>query len=89
MNDYEKELVKAIVKYPEIISISAIEMDPSHLAVYLHQLAKTFNRFYTECSVLGNSDSSVNEFRVQLCNLTGQIIKNGLRLLGINTPERM
>lgn len=89
MNDYEKELVKAMVKYPEIISISAIEMDPSHLAVYLHQLAKTFNRFYTECSVLGNSDSSVNEFRVQLCNLTGKIIKNGLRLLGINTPERM
>jgi len=89
LNEFEKDLVKLLAKYEYVIHHSAAEMDPSIIASYLHTTAKSFNRFYAECSILGNAEEATNLFRVQLCAHTAEIIYHGLSLLGIKAPDRM
>jgi arginyl-tRNA synthetase len=55
----------------------------------VYELAKTYGRFYTEVSILGEPDESVRSFRVALSHLTAQTIGHGMGLLGIQVPERM
>jgi len=65
------------------------EMNPSVIAVYVFNLAKKFNSFYTEHSITNAESETKMELRLQLAQLTAQVIKNGMRLLGIQVPERM
>jgi arginyl-tRNA synthetase len=76
-------------RYSEVIEEAARQYDPSHLALYLLALAKAYNRFYTELSILGAADSQQKAVRLRLSEVTAIIIRHGMSLLGIEVPERM
>jgi arginyl-tRNA synthetase len=85
----EKELLKAIHEYPDVVQQAAAEYDPSHLANYCYNLAKSYNRFWHEVKILGAESIAARAFRLQLSQATGSVLKSGMQLLGIEMPERM
>ena len=85
----EKELSIHLEMFPGVLQDAATEHDPSKVAIYVFNLAKIFNSFYTEHSI-GNAESAEKKaLRLQLAQLTAQVIKNGMTVLGIRVPERM
>jgi len=85
----EKQVITQLEQFPTIIEEAATEHDPSKVAIYVFNLAKTYNTFYTEHSVANAETEEKKILRLQLCQLTAQTIKTGMALLGINVPERM
>ena len=85
----EKELIKLIEQYPNILQEAAAEHEPSKVAIYCYNLAKTFSSFYTEHSITNAESEEKKELRLQIAMLTATVIKNGMNLLGIKVPERM
>ncbi len=85
----EKELIVLLEQYGETIDQALQEHNPSLLAIYAFNVAKTFNTFYTEHSVMNAESPEKKELRLQLCELTAGIIKLMMALLGIRVPERM
>ena len=85
----EKELLKAINDYPSAVQQAADEYDPSHLANYCYNLAKSYNRFWHEVKILGAETNSARAFRLQISQATGRVLKSGMQLLGIEMPDRM
>jgi len=88
-SEREKHLVQLLYSYPRIIAEAANTYDPSVIAKYVFELAKSFNGFYADHSILGNEDEAVNDFRVHLSAKTAATIKDGMHLLGINVPDKM
>ena len=85
----EKQLAIHLEMFPTILQDAGDEHDPSKIAIYIFNLAKIFNSFYTEHSI-GNAESEEKKIlRLQLAQLTAQVIKNGMNVLGIRVPERM
>lgn len=85
----EQNLIKSISRLPEVV-IEAGEMySPALLANYAYDLAKEFNQFYHDFSILKEENESVRMLRLQLAKQSGQAIKNALQLLGMEMPERM
>lgn len=89
MHTKEKELVKQLQLFPDVIQQAAAQHSPAVIANYTYDLVKEFNSFYQNVSILGADTENEKLFRVQLSNLVGQTIKNAFSLLGINVPERM
>ena len=85
----EKELIKQLNAYPETITSAANNYNPSEVANAIYDLAKTFNKFYHELTILGERDSNTRSFRISLSKTVGETIKHGFGLLGIQVPERM
>lgn len=85
----EKELLIDLENFPTVIEQSGQEHDPSHLANYIYNIAKTFNSFYTEHSVMNAESEEKKQLRLLICELTANVIANGMQLLGIHVPERM
>ena len=85
----EKELLLLLEQYSTIVKEAANEYNPSVIAVYIYNIAKTYNSFYTEHSVLNAESEEKKNLRLQLCELTANVIANGMDLLGIRVPERM
>lgn len=85
----EKELLKLILNFPEIIQNAADAYSPAIIANYTYELVKEFNSFYQNIPILGTSENDEKVFRVQLSDAVGKIIKNAFGLLGIQVPERM
>jgi len=85
----EKELIKQLNAYPEVITSAANNYNPSEVANAIYDLAKTFNKFYNELTILGELDSNTRSFRISLSKTVGETIKHGFGLLGIQVPERM
>ena len=85
----EKELIKQVKLFPEIIQSAAENHSPALVANYTYDLVKEFNSFYQNVSILGEDNLDKKIFRVQLSNSVSQVIKNAFGLLGINVPERM
>jgi arginyl-tRNA synthetase len=86
----EQELLLAVQGFPQAIQKAAAAYRPSEIANYIYNLAKLFNRFYKECPIL-KSDTPPNaqSFRMNLSQITGQVLETGLDLLGIEAPEFM
>lgn len=84
----EKCVIKLIRDFPQTISESADSYNPGHIANYVYELAKEYNQFYHECPIL-NAEEEVKNFRLMLSEKTSEVIKESLKLLGINVPERM
>ncbi len=89
LNDKEKQLLKTLYAFPQTIKQAAAEMSPAMIANYVYDLAKEFNQFYHEHSVLNEPDLNISLFRVQLSGLTADVVKTATGLLGIDVPERM
>ena len=85
----EKNVIIELEKYPDIIEKAAKEMNPSEIAGYIYGLAQTFNTFVTELRILTAETDEKKELRLQLSQMTVNIIKSGMGLLGIGVPERM
>ena len=85
----EKALVIAAEKYPSVIEQAGLEMSPSVIAGYAFELAKAFNSFYSEHSIANAETPAKKVLRLQLSQLTANILHSALRLLGIRVPERM
>lgn len=85
----EKTLAITIEQFPVVVQQSAAELNPSFLANYIYQLAKQFNSFYTDLSVLNAENEEKKTLRLHFSVITAQVLKKGLNLLGISAPERM
>ena len=85
----EKSLILLLEQFPAVIKESATGQDPSKIAIYVFNLAQTFNSFYTKHSVLNAEDESKKELRLQLSLLVSTVIKTSMNLLGIEVPEKM
>lgn len=84
----EINLIKIQRLFPEIIQTSAQKFEPQILADYLIDLATAFHSFYHDCRIIG-SDEPILSARFKLTKVAQRILKNGLTILGVNTPERM
>ncbi|MBR4545073.1 MAG: arginine--tRNA ligase [Oscillibacter sp.] len=87
-DDTERALIKALARFGEEIRLCARDYDPSHLNRYLQDLAGCFHRFYTSCRIKGEA-ADVQSARLGLADDTRKVLCNGLRLLGIEAPEKM
>lgn len=87
--DVERELLKQINEFENVVRSSATNYDPSEVANYVYTLAKTYNKFYHDVSVLNAENVKEKELRVALSNQTGLTIKKAMKLLGMDVPERM
>lgn len=85
----EKELAIQLETFPAVLEDAAAEHDPSKVAIYVFDLAKIFNSFYAEHSVANAETSHKKRLRLMLAELTAQVIKNSMSVLGINVPEQM
>ncbi|OUR91436.1 arginine--tRNA ligase [Flavobacteriales bacterium 34_180_T64] len=85
----EKELLKQIQMFPEVIQNAAEHHSPALIANYTYDLVKAFNSFYQNVSILGADSDNEKAFRVKLSKTVANIIKNAFSLLGIDVPERM
>lgn len=86
LGNEEMAVLRALVRFPEVISASATSYSPNLLCNYLYDLAQKYNGFYNKDKIIGGENE---KFRLSLTSATGQVLKNGLKLLGIETPERM
>ncbi len=85
----EKELIKQLQNFPEIIQNAAQNLSPALIANYTYDLVKDYNSFYQSVPILGSDKEAEKIFRTQLSSKVGQIIKSAFSLLGIDVPERM
>lgn len=82
-------MITQLEKFQQALENAAYEMDPSIIANYAFEIAKTFNSFYTEHSVTKAENAEKKILRLQLCHATATAIANSMELLGISMPERM
>ncbi len=86
---FEKSVIIQLEQFHAVIKEAGCDYDPSKIAIYVYNLSKIFNTFYTEHSVLNAETEEKKSVRLQLTELTAQVIKNAMNLLGIKVPERM
>ncbi len=88
-NDEEVSLMRSLAQYPEVILGAAQALEPHRIPYYLLDLATRFHAFYDRHRVLDRENMPLTQARMILVDAVGQVIRNGLSLLGIRAPERM
>lgn len=86
LNDEETAVLRKLAQFQEVIVTAAKNYSPNIICNYLYDLASKFNTLYNKHKIVGSSEE---EFRLLLSKSTAQVLKNGLKLLGIKSPERM
>ena len=89
LNSSEKNLIKLMCQFPNILSDSAKQLNPSLLANYSYELSKEFNQFYQSYPILNNNSKNVIIFRLVISKKISEIIKSSMSLLGILMPDKM
>jgi arginyl-tRNA synthetase len=84
----EKRLARRLVRFPDVVVRAAHAYKPNHLCEYLFDLAQVYSTFYQTVPFLKAAEG-VRESRVRLCDLTARVLRQGLSLLGIETPDRI
>ncbi len=85
----ERDLIILLSQYPEVIAAAAKEFNPATVANYTYEIAKAYNKFYHDKSILQAETEDLKSFRLQLSASTAQVIAQAMGLLGIQVPERM
>ena len=85
----EVELVKALAEYPAVVRTAGEQFAPSVIAAYAYDLAKQFNGYYHDHSILKEENEAVRSLRLKLAAEVARVIRSAMSLLGINVPERM
>jgi arginyl-tRNA synthetase len=85
----EKALIVSLEQFAAVIEQAAIEMNPSAVALYVYNLTKTFNSFYTEHKIANAESEEKKHLRLAISQMTGYTIKQAMQLLGIDVPGRM
>ena len=89
LNKEEKEIVKLIHRFPETVNEAAAQFSPATVANYVYELAKAFNHFYHKHTIADAEHPGQSLFRLQLSKVTASVINKSLKLLGIESPEKM
>ena len=87
----EKEcgIIRMLNEFPAVIRQAGTDYSPSGIANYTYELAKEYNQFYHDFSILREENESVKAFRILLTRNVGKVIKTAMNILGIDVPERM
>lgn len=85
----EIDLVKTLTEYPSVVAAAGENFAPSVIGAYVYELAKQFNGYYHDHSILKEENAGVRTMRLQLAQQVARVIKEGMKLLGIDVPERM
>ncbi|MGB4135598.1 MAG: arginine--tRNA ligase [Microbacterium sp.] len=91
-HETESALLGALQEFPRIVAFAADVREPHRVARYLEELAGLYHRWYDNCRVIPQGDApveTVHRTRLWLNDATGQVLRNGLGLLGVSAPERM
>ena len=86
--DAEQTLIKQLAALPDTVRSAARDYDPSYINRYLQELAACFHRFYTACHIRQEAPALASA-RLKLADETRMVLKNGLKLIGVDAPERM
>jgi arginyl-tRNA synthetase len=82
------EIEKILYKFPEIVLYSSEKLEPHHVANYLIELARTFSAYYSNTQIVNVNDNT-SSYKLAITEAFSFVMKNGLWLLGIKTPEKM
>lgn len=85
----EKNILVTLEQFNPVLTKAAKELNPSEIAIYVFNLAKTFNSFYTVHSIANAETAAKKQLRLRLAVMTAAVLKKGMKLLGIAVPERM
>ena len=85
----EKDVIKLLYDFPNVVKEAGVNYSPAVIANYTYELAKCYNQFYHDITILKEEDEQKKNFRLALSKTTGEVIKNAMMLLGIEVPERM
>ena len=85
----EKDLIKVILLYPQVIQDAAQQCSPAIIANYTYELVKAYNQFYQQVPVFAADQELDKNFRIGLSGFVGEVISSSMSLLGICVPERM
>lgn len=85
----ERGLILELLRFSEAIQQAADDFKPNILCNYLYELSNAYSDFFRDCPVLKAPSEELKNSRLVLCELTARTLKTGLKLLGIETPERM
>jgi arginyl-tRNA synthetase len=85
----ELELIKTLSDYPSVVQSAGENHSPAVIAAYAYDLAKLYNSYYHDHSILREENAAVRTFRLRLSEQVAGVIKKAMRLLGITVPERM
>jgi arginyl-tRNA synthetase len=91
-HETESALLGALQEFPRLVAFAAEVREPHRVARYLEELAGLYHRWYDNCRVIPLGDApveTVHRTRLWLNDATGQVLRNGLDLLGVSAPERM
>jgi len=88
-NPEELQLSRLLAKFPDTVKETAKSYNISRIANYLYNVAKSFNKFYHDHSILNIDNKKLTAARVNLCKATAVVLKEGLKLLGIDPLEKM
>ena len=86
--EHEKTLLRRLDRYPEVVASAALNSEPHTVAAYLRELAGDFHTWYNAHKMLVD-DQGLRDARIALSQAVGQVIANGLSLLGVSAPETM
>jgi len=89
LNQKEVALIRMMHEYPDVINEASRVLNPSLIANFLYDLAKEFNQFYHDHSILKADTQEQISLRLMLADALSRIIESGMELLGIEVPERM
>ena len=87
--DEEVALIKTLCDYPSVVAAAADNFAPSIIAANIYDLCKQFNGYYHDHSILKEENVEVRKMRIQLAQQVAKVIRTGMKLLGIDVPERM
>ena len=85
----EIELIKTLSDYPSVVASAGENFAPSIIGAYIYDLAKSFNSYYHDHSIMREENVKVRQMRLQLASEVARVIRSGMALLGIEVPERM
>ena len=88
-NDKETALIQCLIDFGTVVSEAGKNYSPALIANYAYDLAKEFNQFYHDYSILREEDAQVRVFRLKLARTVAQVLKRAVWLLGMEVPERM
>ena len=85
----ETRLVKLISSYPQKVGEAAASLSPALIANYCYELAKEFNQYYHDTSILHEPDASLLSMRLELISTLASVLRRAMKILGIELPDRM
>ena len=88
-NEKETSLIQKVADFPSTVAEAGRSLSPALIANYCYDLAKEYNQFYHDYSILREEDMAVKALRLELSSVVARTLRSAASLLGIEMPERM